>query len=626
MKPQFKWSHAIFLFAAVPLVFELTYIGSMFGMLSNVDYAKKLRTNSMNASYAVSRFMVRLLDSGATVVGTEVGAMNGGDKGMDSAAVSAYNRDYWRGRLAIENSLKELVGFLSSQPQYQKFAVDLDKQYFGLDASLKAGTRMFRDGDVFGALKLRLKLISYMENMIAMSREFVAQQQNSTAALEREESHMKSVLQIVIAAFFISSFLGAGLLAVLINRTIAQKLQTLSSNVSKLAAHESIGAPMEGDDEFASLDLAFRNMFLAINEARNKERIVVDSALDMICTLTEKGVFTRVNPACERLLGLRPEDLVGLDIQQLVPEQERQLALHNLRSAMDKQDSVSFEMALVDSQALQIDTLWSVSWSPAEQSFFCVVHDITERKQAELVRQEITAMISHDLRTPITSIQVALDLMNARAFGELPPEVEEEVAAAGMKSLEAMDLINDLLDIEKFEKSDIAMHVKRHSLSDLLATAWGDIRPGADLKGIEIEVNVGSLNVSVDRDQFVRVLRNLLRNSVTNSPESSTIIVSATKIDGACVLAIEDTGPLVAEEQRESIFDRFQDINSKAPSRTGGVGLSLAVCKALVSAHGGTLKVGVSPRNRFEFLLEIPPPREKAPLLPESGDLTEPDF
>ncbi len=626
MKPQFKWSHAIFLFAAVPLVFELTYIGSMFGMLSNVDYAKKLRTNSMNASYAVSRFMVRLLDSGATVVGTEVGMMNGGDRGMDAATVTSYNREYWNGREAIENSLKELVNFLSSQPQYRKFAVDLDRQYFGLDSSLKAGTRMFREGDVFGALKLRLKLISYMENMIAMSREFVAQQQNSTAALEREEGQMKSILQIVIAAFFISSFLGAGLLAVLINRTIALKLQTLSDNVSKLAAHESIGEPMKGDDEFASLDLAFRNMFQAISEAQSKERIVVDSALDMICTLTEKGVFTRVNPASERLLGLRPEDLIGLEIQQLVPEQERQLAVHNLRSAVDKLSSVSFEMALVDSQGGQIDTLWSVSWSPAELSFFCVVHDITERKQAELVRQEITAMISHDLRTPITSIQVALDLMNARAFGELPQEYKDEVAAAGMKSLEAMDLINDLLDIEKFEKSDIAMHVRRHPLSDLISTAWCDIRPGADLKGIEIDVNVGSLDVSVDRDQFVRVLRNLLRNSVTNAPEASTIFLRASQQDGTTVLAIEDSGPLVAEQERESIFDRFQEVDNKTPSRTGGVGLSLAVCKALVMAHGGTLSVGVSLSNRFEFLVEILPPRATAPLLSQDRDLNEPDF
>lgn len=626
MKPQFKWSHAIFLFAAVPLVFELTYIGSMFGLLSNVDYAKKLRTNSMNASYAVSRFMVRLLDSGATVVGTEVGMMNGGDRGMNAATVMTYNRNYWQGREAIENSLKELVNFLSSQPQYRKFAVELDKQYFGLDSSLKAGTRMFRDGDVFGALKLRLKLISYMENMIAMSREFVAQQQNSTAALEREESRMKSILQTVIAAFLISSFFGAGLLAVLINRTIVQKLQILSGNVSKLAAHESIGQLMKGDDEFASLDLAFRNMFQAINEARNKEKIVVDSALDMICTLTEKGIFTRVNPASERLLGLRPERLIGIDIQQLVPEQERQLALHNFRSAVDKHGSVSFEMALVDNQAGQIDTLWSVSWSQAEQSFFCVVHDITERKQAELVRQEITAMISHDLRTPITSIQVALDLMNARAFGELPPEFKDEVAAAGMKSLEAMDLINDLLDIEKFEKSDIAMHVKRHSLTDLVATAWGDIRPGADLKGIEIDVNIGSVNISVDRDQFVRVLRNLLRNSVTNAPEGSTIFVGSRQTDGISVLAIEDGGPLVAESERDSIFDRFQDIESKTSLRTGGVGLSLAVCKALVSAHGGTLRVGVSLSNRFEFLVEIPPPLSQAPLLPQDRDLNEPDF
>ncbi len=606
MKLHLNWSHALFLFAAIPLVFELTYIGIMFGMLSNIDSQKQTRTNSMNASYAVSRFMVRLLDSGATVVGTELGMMNGGGRGLDPESFDRYKRDYWRGRMAIENSLHELVNFLASEAKYRSFADGLDKQYFALDTALKAGTRLFREGDVLAALKLRLRVISHMENMIAMSRQFVDRQLTSTFELEQREERMKAIMQVVIVAFFFSSFIGAGLLAFLVNRTIVRKLDCLSESVSKLAAHEPIGPPMKGNDEFSKLDGAFRNMFDAIGQAQSKERLVVDSALDMICTLSETGVFTRVNPACHRILGRRPEEMIGCGIQQFVVDEERQLALHNLKVSAGSKNTGNFEMALLDGLGGQVDTLWSVTWSHAEQSFFCVVHDITERKQSELLRQEITAMISHDLRTPITSIQVALELLNAGAFGVLPQQFTNETKAAGMQSLEAMDLINDLLDIEKFERAEVELYMRPYLLTDLIDSAWRDIRPGAALKGIEIEVNVRSLNLSVDRDQFVRILRNLLRNSVANTPEASTIFVSGTQSDGSFVLAIEDSGPLVAEEQRESIFDRFQEIGKNVSSRTGGAGLSLAVCKALVLAHGGTLSAGVSPSNRFEFLIQIP--------------------
>ena len=603
MKARLKWSHALFLFAAIPLIFELSYIGIMFGLLANVDLAKKMRTESMRASYSVSRFMVRLLDSGATVVGTEVGMMNGGDQGMDAATQNQFNRDYWRGRMAIENSLHELVNYLASEPKYRGFSEGLDRQYFALDSTLKAGTRLFRDGDVFGSLKLRLKVISHMENMIAMSREFVDHQLTSTFELERREDQMKSVMQIVIVAFFFSSFLGAGLLAFLINRTIARKLALLSQNVSKLAAHEPLGPPIRGNDEFTTLDSAFRNMFDAIGQAQSKEKVVVDSSLDMICTLSESGNFTRVNPACQKFLGREQETMIGCGIQDFVVEQEQQLALHNLQSSLDKREAISFEMSMRGIGDRQIETLWSVMWSEAKESYFCVVHDITERKQAELLRQEITAMISHDLRTPITSIQVALDLMNAGAFGRLPSQFTDEAKAAGMQCLEAMDLINDLLDIEKFEKADIDLFIRPYLLGDLVESAWRDVRPGAELKQIELTVDCPSLNVLVDRDQFVRVLRNLFRNSVTHGCEGGDIRVSAQETGDTCRITIEDSGPLVSDAQRDVMFDRFAAVTGVATPRSTGNGLSLSVCKALVSAHGGELGAGLCDSGRFMFFL-----------------------
>ena len=172
-----------------------------------------------------------------------------------------------------------------------------------------------------------------------------------------------------------------------------------------------------------------------------------------------------------------------------------------------------------------------------------------------------------------------------------------------MQCLEAMDLINDLLDIEKFEKADIDLFIRPYLLGDLVESAWRDVRPGAELKQIELTVDCPSLNVLVDRDQFVRVLRNLFRNSVTHGCEGGDIRVSAQETGDTCRITIEDSGPLVSDAQRDVMFDRFAAVTGVATPRSTGNGLSLSVCKALVSAHGGELGAGLSDSGRFMFFL-----------------------
>jgi len=346
-------------------------------------------------------------------------------------------------------------------------------------------------------------------------------------------------------------------------------------------------------------------MAATVSEALNKEKQVVDNATDLICTLDAEGVFTRVNPACTRLLGIEAEDMTGRPFFQFVNLQEREKCQDFFHQAKASKEPVSFEASMFGASGKTIETLWNTSWSDGEKSLFCVVHDISERKQAERLRLELTAMLSHDLRTPITSIQVALDLMSAGVFGKMPEAISSKVAQAAGKSLQAMFLINDLLDIEKLETSEIPLFIAAADLRDLIDSALRDLMKAAQEREVSVDVRLDNIKVFVDKEQFTRVLRNLLGNSIANAPSGTSIDVSAQVHESQCFISIKDCGPALSEMEKCVFFVRFHDRADVLPKRMEGSGLSLAVCQALMKAHKGELFADTSEDGKFAFSLKI---------------------
>ncbi len=602
MRASIKWSHALILFAIFPLGIELAFIGVMFEVLGRLDYAKRARLNSINTSSQVCRFMTTLIESGAVVVGADVANL----KSISNEQIRAAARNYSTHRKSIDNAWAKLVAYLTADPRYWDVAETLEKRFSEVDSIFKRSDQLLLSGDSDGSIRERVKAIGPLAELRMTLRELVAKHASNSITLRQEEDRLKSSIQFVLAASFAMSLLSAAALAFLLNRTIAANLRTLADNVENLAAKKPIGEHLAGTDEFAVLDSAFRSMFRSVTEVQNSEKMIVESAADLICSLDLQGLFLQVNSASQRLLGYEPAELIGHALHEIVVVENREFAADALKEAISSTKETAFELKMQAKNGQPVEMAWLTVWSESEQTLFCVAHDLSQRRQTERVKQEITAMISHDLRTPISSIQVAAELFARGIYGEFPPALSQRLVASTAKTLEAMDLINDLLDIEKFDRSTAELSFDTVPVNELINAAWRDVIPQANEKGIKLIPEAKNVEIVADRDQFVRVLRNLLRNSIVCSPPDSEVIVSAGVQDEDIIISIEDAGPLVPDSEKECMFDRFQSTEKTTSSRVGGMRLALCVCKALIEAHGGELYTSESSRKKFKFVVSIP--------------------
>jgi signal transduction histidine kinase len=237
-----------------------------------------------------------------------------------------------------------------------------------------------------------------------------------------------------------------------------------------------------------------------------------------------------------------------------------------------------------------IDTSWSAIWSERDQSLFCVIHDISERKNLERLKQDFIAMISHDLRTPLMSVHSSLDLVQSGAVGDLAPQTESQLASASRSTEHLIDLVNDLLDFEKLEAGRMDFSSDSAPLAEIFEETCQHVKALSDKMNVQIRRPENALTVRCDRRKLVQVLVNLVSNALKHSPPGGMIRLENKRINNMVEISVHDQGPGVPEEYQKSIFAPFEQISSRATAALG-TGLGLAICKLIVEGQGG--KIGV---------------------------------
>jgi PAS domain S-box-containing protein len=215
------------------------------------------------------------------------------------------------------------------------------------------------------------------------------QLQNLTSALEQEILEDKPSFQflqlarwIAIGGFVatcLSSVAAVGLFSLKINR----RLRVLGENARRLAAEETLATPLAGDDEIASLDRNFHEMAAALKEAREEEQAAISNSADLICVLDQSLKILEVNPACGALLGVAPADLVGKPVSGWIAPELLNATMSELAILQATPELRSFETQLKTAGQTVLDVLWSGFYLEEEKAIFCIVHDISNRKQVE---------------------------------------------------------------------------------------------------------------------------------------------------------------------------------------------------------------------------------------------------
>lgn len=425
------------------------------------------------------------------------------------------------------------------------------------------------------------------EELLELNRE---EKFNLERSPERE-AKLRDLQKQIFFIFASTNAIVTVVIAFLLIRGISSRLQTMSDNAYRLASDMPLNPVLKGSDEIARLDQTFHKMSEAITQAEKKQRAVTDNARDLICSLDAAGKFVAVNPASKTVLDYTPQELMGRYYVDLIVAEDVAHVLSCMEAANKDANSKPFDARMKKNGGQVVDTLWTAVWSPVEKSYFCVIHDDTERKSAERMKQEVVAMITHDLRTPLSTIRNFLEMLDADMYGQLTEKGEKMLALADRNSLRMLSLINDLLDVEKIKAGMMELVLTKTHLEPMLEHCAQSLASLAESSDIKIDVASEKLVVKADEDRLSRVVINLLSNAIKFSPSGSTVTLSAQcSPDGKFArVMVTDEGRGIPEEMVGTIFDRFTQVMDADSRSKGGSGLGLAICKALVELHGGTI-------------------------------------
>jgi PAS domain S-box-containing protein len=439
---------------------------------------------------------------------------------------------------------------------------------------------------------LELKLFVTTQHLFDIFNNMIEIENQTQPKQPELREKARQLIRLWLLAAVVVSSLAALALAYFSSMTISKPLQRMVKNALSISKRQPLEPEMIGNDELANLDRLLHTVNDAIEQALINERNLINYAADLVFSIDKNGVFKSVNPYSATLLGVDHEKLIGTSVLLLISKENRDQVNQYFSNYYQYKEgqTLSFEVRMQSKDLEAIDTSWSAIWSQREKSFFCVAHDITERKHVERLKQDFIAMISHDLRTPLMSVLSSINLVQSGAAGQISAPVESELNGAERSVDHLIELVNDLLDFEKLEAGRMDFDMVPTQISEIVNESVRMVQALSDQRHITIESPVNDFTVVGDQRKLIQVLVNLLSNALKHSPEGGVIKVQTRLVNGMVELAIHDQGPGVPYEFAEKIFAPFEQISHRS-SAALGTGLGLAICKLIVEGHGGTIAV-----------------------------------
>ncbi len=350
----------------------------------------------------------------------------------------------------------------------------------------------------------------------------------------------------------------------------------------------------------------------ALGDTLSRHRAILASAMDSIITVNAAGCIETANPATSRLLGWTPEELVDRHLGLLfqIPEgtSEPEFLATLDAAARDGGEVRELVGLRKDGTTVPVDVAIGEMRSSDGHALVAVLHDITERKRAEVMKNEFVSTVSHELRTPLTSIAGSLGLLAGGATGPLPEAAQRLVTIASQNSRRLVRLINDILDIEKMQSSSVTFTREPLVLAEVAQRALDQTSGFALEHGVTLSLDVGPGDTGVigDGDRLIQVLTNLISNAVKFSPAGSAVEVSVTRRERMVRVSVRDHGTGIPESFRPAMFTRFAQADNSDTRQRGGTGLGLAIAKEIVDRHGGTLAFETELDVGTVFHLDLP--------------------
>jgi len=316
------------------------------------------------------------------------------------------------------------------------------------------------------------------------------------------------------------------------------------------------------------------------------------------------GRIVLVNQALRKMFHVRTQS-EGKSLIEVFRQEELQKACSQLLS---QPGTRSLELTAFTPQPMPLQVnLSTLEKGGAVQGVVGVFIDLTRMKQLEQMRKEFMANISHELKTPLSSIKgYSETILEANASD---PERDKEFVKIIHRNAERVErLVENIMALSRLEQHEEELHLEPISMNQVAKEACEELKHLAELKKINIKNNISSEAplLKIDRSQIQKVFSLLLENAIKFTPKSGYVkIEMVSKSDGAQI-RIQDSGPGLLKEDLSRIFERFYRVDKSRSREVGGSGLGLAIAKHIVLAHGGEIWAESQPGQGSTFVFFLP--------------------
>lgn len=353
-------------------------------------------------------------------------------------------------------------------------------------------------------------------------------------------------------------------------------------------------------DAFSLITDQLKYKLKEVDSKKNQIQIILQHMSDGIVVFNNKGRITHINPAGKTLLDIREDEE---DFETIFNRINLEV---NIEKIMYLENWASFGQKIVyDGRNLSIFFEMFKDEDNNPLGVMVVIKDITESVKLDNMRKEFVADVSHELKTPITSIMGYSDTL---LEGDYDEETMQFLTVISTEARRMAKLVTDLLELSKYDSNKKKMKKTEFNITELVKKCQEKLKFEVKKKKhhIEMFVETGLPTVIADEDSIQRVILNILTNSIKYTPEKGDIKIYIGCIYNDVYIKITDNGIGIPEEDLKRIFERFYRVDKARTRQAGGSGLGLSIAKEILTQNNGTIDIKSEVGKGTEVVIKVP--------------------
>ncbi len=404
----------------------------------------------------------------------------------------------------------------------------------------------------------------------------------------------------------------AGGSALLVSRGVSTRIHRLEQFSHRVARGDFRPLEMEnGGDELDDLARAFNETaarlaetIRSLTEERNRSAAILGSMIEGVAVISPQERIVFSNRAFSQILGLEAMPIEGRPLVEVVRQSD---LLAVSKKVLAEHEQVSSEVVVGTVRPRSFAVTAAPVRATGPSGAVLVLHDISELRRLERVRQDFVANVSHEFRTPLTAIQGFAETLLGGALDDHTHR-EHFVEIIRDHAARLARLTEDLLKLSRIEAGKLDLEFRPVSVYQLVQSCVETARFKGARKDLTVEIRLpeGLPNVQGDSNGLQEVLQNLLDNAVQYTPAGGHLVVSASNQGDQVQVTVSDTGIGIPQAEQERIFERFYRVDAARSREAGGTGLGLSIARHIVEAHDGRLWVESAVGEGSHFHFNIP--------------------